>query len=186
MSLIPNILHNECRHDRMETLKKEMAEQGIEQYRIWDNIWAPSVIESINLGHKQIVKWAKNEGLPEVLIAEDDLKMTDKGAFDYYIANKPEKFDLWLGGIFLGVLNEQNITNEFTGMTLYTVHSSFYDTFLATPANMHIDHSLAYKGLYFVCNPFVAIQHNNYSDNVKAHQNYDHLFQSRNLYKSNK
>jgi len=183
--MTPNILHNHARNDRRVILEKELAEQGIEQYRLWDIIHAPTVIESINIGFKQMVQWAKDEGLPEVLLFEDDIKFLGAGAFDYYIKLKPKHFDLYLGSIFLGALNHDNTVDEFTGMTILMVHSRFYDTFLNTPTKMHIDHALANKGLYCVCNPFVAIQHSGYSDNTKSFQNYDHIFLERNLYKSN-
>lgn len=97
-ALIPNIIHNKDRHDRRDTLLAELKYQGIEEFRVWDAIYDRRGAHiGINKAHKQIVEYAKQEGLPEVLIFEDDIRFCGKGAFDYYIANKPKDFDIYLG-----------------------------------------------------------------------------------------
>lgn len=180
--MIANILHNSNRQDRLPILVNELETQGISQYRLWDNIYAPSIIKSINKGHKQIVEYAKQEGLPEVLIMEDDVKFLGNGAFKYFIDNKPAVYDIYLASIFLGILSPENTVKEFTGMTCYIVHQNFYNTFLNADEKIHIDAALSFLGKYIVCNPFVAIQHNGYSDNAQSHQNYDAIFKERNLF----
>lgn len=179
--MIPNVLHNSARTERMPILENELRTQGIETYLSWDIIHAKTVIESINISHKQIIKWAKQEGLEKVLVFEDDIRFCGNGAFDYYLKNEPDDYDLWLGGIYLGVI-ENGISKEFTALHCMMVHSRFYDSFLDTPNNMHLDHALANKGLYKVCEPFIAIQHNGYSDNSGVYCNYDIMFKDRKLF----
>ena len=48
-----------------------------------------------------IVQWAKDNGLKEVCIAEDDLGFTCDDAWRYYLENKPEKFDVYIGGSYV-------------------------------------------------------------------------------------
>lgn len=171
--------------DRMKVLEHELKTQGIEQYHIWDIVHANSITGSINRSHKQIVQWAKDEGLEKVLIFEDDIKFTDEGAFSYYLSNEPSEYDIYLGGIYLGKI-ENGIAKEFTAMHCYIVHNRFYDTFLSTDKDKHIDHSLRGIGIYKVCNPMVAIQHNGFSDNSKRHENFEILTGNKNLFKQNK
>lgn len=182
LQVIPNIIHH--RIDRMDRLKKELEGQGIVKYNLWDGVWSErTVVKNINLAHKQIVQWAKDEGLPKVLIFEDDIFFCDKGAFDYYLQNEPTDYDIYLGGIYLGVIKD-NLVKAFTGMHCYMVHERFYDTFLSTPTEIHVDHSLKDLGKYIVCDPFIAIQHNGWSDNSKKHCDYTFMFENRNLYKN--
>lgn len=184
-SEIINIIHMPDRADRMEILLVELKNQKINNFNLWDGVHdQESIIKGINKAHKQIVQYAKDEGLKEVIIAEDDIKFLGEGAYDYFIENKPQDFDIYLAGIFLGIINDDNIVKEFTGMTLYIVAERFYDIFLNSDNDKHIDHALSNKGLYKVCNPFVAIQHNGVSDNQKCYCNYDIIFENRNLYKS--
>lgn len=107
------------------------------------------------------------------MIAEDDIKFTARGAFDYFIKNEPQEYDLYLGGIIYGNINSDNTVCDFAGTHFYKIKQKFYDTFLSIPEGKDIDRLLANKGKFIVCNPFVAIQNNGFSDNQKRHQNYD-------------
>jgi len=181
--MILNIIHDDNQFKRLEVLKQELETQGITDYKIWDAVHSDTVIKSINLAHKQIVQDAKERELPFVTIAEDDLQFADKGAYDYYMNHFPVNYDLYLAGIFLGKLEEDNSVKEFTGMTLYTVHRNFYNTFLATEENEHIDAALRNKGKYIVCNPFTVRQHNGWSSTARQHCNFDMMFLNRPMFK---
>jgi hypothetical protein len=186
MKLIPNILHSPKRTDRIPVLEDELEMQGIDHYNTWHPIHAPTIKESINISHKQIIQWAKDNYLPEVLIFEDDIKFLGEGAIDYYMEQKPKDYDLYLGGIYHGKIKEDNTVEKFTALHCYFVHQNFYNTFLSTNSHQHLDHALAGLGKYIVCNPMIAVQQNGYSDNEKSYQNYDQLIKNRNLYSSNK
>lgn len=182
VQLIPNVISH--RIDRKERLVNELKGQGIEKYVEWDGVWSEkTVVKNINLAHKQIVEWARDENLEKVLIMEDDIQFCDKGAFDYYLQNEPADYDIYLAGIYLGVIKNDNTVSAFTGMHCYIVHNRFYDTFLNTSKDIHIDHSLKDLGKYVVCNPFAAVQYNGWSDNSQKYCNYDCLLEHRKLYK---
>jgi hypothetical protein len=167
----------------MPKLLNELQIQGLE-YNLWQGIHdVDSVVRSINLSHKQIVQYAKDANLESICIAEDDIQFTCPTSYQYFLENKPTTFDLYLGGIYLGDIKEDNIVYSFTGMHLYIIHKSFYDLFLQTDPNLHIDISLSDIGLYKVCNPFAAIQFNGYSSNTGKEENYDSIISQRNLYK---
>ena len=141
-----------------------------------------SVKKGINLAHKQIVEYAKLKEWEDVLIMEDDIRFCGEGAFNYYLENKPKKFDIYLGGIYLGEIDEENKVKSFSGLHCYIVHSRFYDKFLSVPDDEHLDRILANMGEYYVSNPFTSIQYNGKSSQTKQEENYDNLLNGRILY----
>jgi hypothetical protein len=172
--MVLNIIHLPHRTDRLKLLEQELVEQNISQFQIWDGVVHESNPQKgISQAHKQIVKYAKEANLSEVLIAEDDLHFTSKGAFDYFIKSKPVDYDIFLGGILDGVVNVDNTIDDFSGTTLYIVNSQFYDVFLSVPENINIDRALRHRGKFIVCNPLVATQHNGFSDNIRQFCVYD-------------
>jgi hypothetical protein len=185
-----NILHLEYRTDRELNFKKEIKEQEIKNVTVWLGVQNRQIpFLAIMQGFKRIVQHAKNENLPYVHIAEDDFCFTDLGAWDYYIANTPKEFDLYLGMIYEAELNENSrITRGFCGLTLFTVHSRFYDTFLSMHELNNADRELGrfaenYK--YIVCNPFVCQQLDGFSDNKNKTATYGHLLEGRKLFNRN-
>lgn len=181
--MLLNIIHLTHRKDRLINLIKELDNQLITEYLIWDGILdLENPSRGISKAHKQIVQMAKKNNLPFVLIAEDDIKFTAKGAFNYFLQSEPKDYDLYLGGIYYGNIKPDNSAEDFSGLTLYMIQSKFYDTFLSIPENLPLDRGLSKKGFYLVCNPFIAIQYDGYSDNKKSYQNYDMYLKGRNLY----
>jgi hypothetical protein len=158
---------------------KELETQSIKDYELWPGVFVPSIKKSINLAHKQIVEYAQIARLEEVAIAEDDAKWSAPGAWDYFLKQKPKEFDIYLGGIFLGYPDENGLLKEFTGMTCYIIKKSFYDTFLSTPEDEHIDHALKGLGVYKVCDPFVVTQWGGISSNTGKMEEYEGLQASR-------
>lgn len=181
--MIPKILHG-GHSPRIPILLNELQRQGINEFSLIDGIHdKTSVVRAINLSHKKIVWQALEDGLPEVCIFEDDIKFIDLGAWDYFLANKPKDFDLYLGGIYLGDILPDNTVKSFTALHCYTIHSKFYATFLSTPDNQHLDRSLDNLGDYHVCNPIIAVQHAGWSANTGKEETYDNLLQNRVLFK---
>lgn len=176
-----NLAH---RTDRLEALKRELARQEIQDYRIWPGIVADRSSKGIAAAHQQIVKWAAENNLQEVTIAEDDVLFTDPGAFKHYINNKPVEFDLYLGGITYGNIGPDNNVTDFAGTHLYTIHKNFFNIFLSHDGQTNIDRSLKGKGKFVVCNPMVALQRNGFSDNRKREMDYTVYFEGRRLYKN--
>jgi len=182
-----HIIHNNDDYFRLDRLKKELFEQGIDNFFLWDAVYDErGTYQGINKAHKQIVQWAKENNLPFVTIAEDDIKFFDKSAYRYYLNSEPKEYDLYLGGIFLGEIDENNETKRFTGLSLYRVHHNYYDIFLSAEENEHLDIALGYaRGKFVVCNPFAVRQHNGYSTNEKRYMNYDFIFSERKIYREN-
>ena len=178
-----NIIHLPHRIDRQELMKKELVEQDITDYTIWDGIINPNIIaKGISQAHKQIIKYAKDKELEEVLVAEDDFKFTDKGAFKYFLENKPSDYDIYLSSIYFGEITDGNIVEDFSGLTFYIIHKRFFDTFLSMTEHDNLDRSLRKKGKYIVCNPFTVIQQNGFSDNKKEYCDYSNYLKNRKLY----
>lgn len=181
--MVPQIIHG-GHSPRIPILLNELQQQGINEFKIVEGIVdKSSVVKSINISHKKIVWQAIQDGLEEVAIFEDDIKFTDIGAWDYFLKEKPRDFDLYLGGIYLGDIAEDNTTKAFTALHCYIIHSRFYATFLSTPDNVHIDRSLDNLGRYVVCQPFIAIQQNGYSSNTGKDETYDNLYLNRTFYR---
>lgn len=159
-----NILHLRNREDRMDILRRELQTQGITDYNIVYGFTDQDAKRNISKGHRGIVEKAKSEGLPFVIIAEDDIKFTHPTSYQRFLETLPLDCDIYLSSIYSGDIREDNTVEWFCGMTLYAVMEQFYDTFLSVDKDDHIDRSLKGLGKYVVANPFVAIQHPGYSD----------------------
>lgn len=163
---------------------KELEVQQIADYELWDGVYDSfrKAKENISLAHKQIVEYAKVAGWPEVCIGEDDLKFYAPGAWKYFLENKPDDYDLYLSSIYVGDIKD-GTTDDFCGMTLYFISERFYDTFLNTDPDDHIDRSLKGKGRFVVCDPFIACQYDGHSGNTMKDEKYERLMEGRNLFK---
>lgn len=152
--------------------------------RFWEGNTDETVFRCGNISRafKQIVRYAKENNLTMVTIMEDDGLFTSPNAWQYYNDNLPDDFDLYLGGIYAGQLQENRIVNGYSGNTLVTVHSRFYDFFLSAsedPLGLgqgHLDRWLGnfcFEKKYFVTLPFVVKQQAGYSENHRSVKNYD-------------
>ncbi len=100
--MVLNIIHDSRFFDRYEPLMEELKRQQIGDYKIWEAITdRKTVVESINASHKMIVRWAKENDMEEVLIGEDDLMIPNENGFKYFMDNKPDDYDMYLGGSYL-------------------------------------------------------------------------------------
>lgn len=187
-----SIIHLPKRTDRMESLIKEMAEQNITDWSIVEGVIdLAAVFRGISNAHKIPVRIAQEKQLSNTIIAEDDIKFLGKGAWNYFLdfLDKNEDYDLAMGMIYEGEIDgEGRIIKHplsFSGMTLYSVSSRFYNVFLNINSMNHIDKSLgevADKYKFIVCDKFVAKQLNGYSDQKKRDCKYDHYLIGRKLF----
>jgi hypothetical protein len=177
------------REDRRNAFSHQSAIQGFDT-RFWNGVYdKKSPKRGICKAHKQIISFAKEERLSSIIVAEDDCRFTDMGAFDYYIQNIPQDYDLYLGMVYVAQVENGVVKNGMSGShTLYTVHERFYDFYLSAPDDVHIDRylgSFAWHKKYVVCSPMVCTQTNgSYSDNLKCKVNYDKYHQGMNLFRS--
>jgi hypothetical protein len=178
------VLHDPRRPEsEWEACFKELERQGIEEFGRLVPVYAESVEKSINLTHKQAVRLAKHKGLTEVCIMESDVIFPAADGWRYFLANKPVVFDLYLAGVYSSsmesfrslrpVLADSIIPIvQVNGMHCYIIHSNYYDTFLGTRDDEHID-AAQVKGNYKVCYPFAAIQRPGWSANNKKEVDYN-------------
>ena len=175
-----HIIHLPHRIDRFNLLMDELRVQQIAHRRIWDGVMDKEYpAHGILKAHQQVVSYAKEEALKQITIAEDDIRFTAKQAYRYYLSNQPDDFDLYLGGITWGIINEDRRVNDFSGTSLYTINEKFFDTFLGLRPGVDFDRQLAGKGKFIVCDPMVACQHDGYSDNQKRHIDFEPLFRRK-------
>ncbi|MEO7048916.1 MAG: hypothetical protein ABI091_26675 [Ferruginibacter sp.] len=183
-----NVINLPERNDRLESFKEQAEIQGF-NFRVWQGkIDLVAVFRAISDAHKQIVIDAKINGLNHVCIAEDDIKFNCKGAWNYYLENIPKEFDLYLGMVYEGKIENNKLVNNpytFSGLSLYTVSSRFYDRFLSMNSMAHLDKELgkfAGRYDYYVVPEFVCYQMDGYSDQKKKDCKYDHLLKGRKLF----
>ena len=148
----------------------EFIEQGITHYKFWDAVvLKDSVVDSIAASHKMIVQDAKDRGLKECCIMEQDAAFTSPNAWKFFLENKPKYYDLYLWGSLTVPLSN----NIVCGFQLYFISEKFYDTFLAVPKNNHIDTAMNdIKWDYHYCYPFPCLQRPGFSVNNNAIVNY--------------
>lgn len=163
MDLINVIYDNRHTPSDYERLLGEFIRQGITAYKFWDAIvLKDSVVKSINASHKMIVRWAKENNLSEVTIAEQDVFFTANNAWQHYLKNKPKQYDVYVSATYIMPVSH----NKLTGFQLYTVSQKFYDKFLSVPDNEHIDNAICdLRGDYKICYPFAALQRPGFSAN---------------------
>lgn len=173
-----NIIFDSRRHEKYEPLISELSKQNICDYEIWPCLLLPDVVQSINASHKMIVNDAKERGIDEVFIAEDDLYFPADDGWEYFLKNKPnpENYDLYLACTYIPEMPPKNVC----GFHLYSVSSRFYENFLSVPDFCHIDTEMNNVGGEFVfCYPFPALQRPGFSVNNKGQVNYNSIFSQR-------
>jgi hypothetical protein len=179
-----NVIYDNRHNDDLDRLADEFKRQGIHDYKIWEAIIdRPTVVESINASHKMIVRWAKENNLKEVCIAEQDVFFPTENGWSYYLNHKPKEYDLYLGGTYLNDLGD---FNRVCGFHLYMVREQFYDVFLAIDDLLHIDTAIdeIRKSYNFkVCRPFVALQRAGFSANNQAHVDYNVMLNEKYILK---
>lgn len=193
---ILNVVTLAERTDRRNFLIKQLAQQKV-QHRLWYGFKVDGKpFTGISRAHKQIIDFAKNSQLPYVTVAEDDIKFTSPKSWKYYIDNMPEEFDIYLGSVSGGVVDEAAGTVAWwSGMILYTVHQRFYDAFLKADEQKNIDKWLSGTGLeeierllgrppvYKICYPIAAICVDGFSDNSKKEVSHDQYFKAYKQFK---
>ena len=96
-----NIIYDDRQFDRLPYLLEECEKYGIE-YKIWEAcIDKKTVLESITESFRRIIQYAKDNSLERVIIAEDDLAFSSDGAWEYFLKNEPDEYDVYIVGSYL-------------------------------------------------------------------------------------
>ena len=161
---------------RKQNLLDQCAHQQI-KFKIISGITSGKIrFHNINAAHKSAVKIAKDNGYSNIIIAEDDIQFTAPGAWNYFLSQIPEMYDIFCGVIYAGTVEDGQILSPFSGgMTLYSVSSRFYDAILNMPPDVHIDRWIG--GLYDQCElytvrPYVCKQMGGHSFNLDRPMTY--------------
>lgn len=175
-----NIIFDDRLIERHDPLIKELQRQKITDYEIWPCIIRPNILESITLSFKMIVRAAKDSGLKEVAIGEDDLMFPADDGWEYFLNNKPDVFDVYIGGTYYINRPEEYTppvikVNEWVGNHLIIISERYYDTFLSLPDKSHCDTANSGRGDFYVCFPFAALQRPCYSSNNGSVVNYNSI-----------
>jgi hypothetical protein len=176
-----NIVFDDRQPDDYGRLLGEFIEQEITKYIFHPCIVdKDSVVKSINLSHKMIVQKAKDNGYDMCLIAEQDVTFTHPTSWKYFIDSIPESFDIFLWGSYIVPLSN----NRVCGFHLYAIHANFYDVFLASPDNVHIDTYMdELGGDYKFCEKAPALQRAGFSANNRAFVDYNKILEEKDIYR---
>lgn len=188
--MVANIIHNIADTERYKLLCEQLDRQNIQSV-LWSGILGFDAKTGISKAHKQIVQWAKEKCKKEVLIMEDDVLFPAEDGFQYFLKSKPDNFDVYLGGVYLGwdKLQDGRVKRHFSGLHCYIVHQKFYDTFLEIDEVQSLDNSLAKLAILGladirVCMPMACVQQEIPSTNYKGviYRHSDFGFNKNNVY----
>lgn len=173
-----NIIYDNRHSEDYGRLLGEFMVQDIYDFKFWDAvILKDSVVKSINASHKKIVQWAKDNNKKEVCIGEQDLTFPAKDGWKYFLKNKPDDYDIYLGCSY--------VPNDIIcGFHLYVINESFYNKFLSIPDHEHIDTAANdLGGKYVFCKPYPALQRAGFSANNMTDVNYNSVLKEEDIYK---
>lgn len=188
-----NVIYNPLHPDagRLERVITHLLLRTGYSRKAWENLFdiypcihRTDVVQSINASHKMIVRLAKEAGLPEVCILEDDVFFPAEDGWDYWLSHKPNRFDLYLAGTY-GQRWEENSLSFVTvpvGFHGYFVQSQFYDKFLAVDSGGHIDTAMEGLGNFRVCYPYAAVQRAGWSANHRKEVDYNRALGKGDIY----
>lgn len=188
MDITINIIYDDRFPDDYPRLIGEFIKQTVTpKYKFWNCIInRDSVVKSINASHKMIVNYAKDNNLPFVCIAEQDLEFTCNKAWQYFLEQIPKDFDIYLGCSYIKNVNPNTavVDNFICGFQLYILNQRYYDAFLSVPDDQHIDTAVGdLKGNVVFCKPFVALQRSGFSSNNNAIVNYNAVLNEEDIYR---
>jgi len=184
-----NIIYDDRQFDRLPYLLEECEKYGIE-YKIWEAcIDKKTVLESITESFRRIIQYAKDNSLERVIIAEDDLAFSSDGAWEYFLKNEPDEYDVYIGGSYL-IDNRCKYepplvkVNSWVGNHLIMVNERYYNTWLSSKPDGHIDTEQDGKGEFYVCFPYAALQRPSKSaNNSNQMVNYNGIVPPEFIYK---
>lgn len=181
--MIVHCLFDTRRTEKFGPLLNELKRQGITSYRIISPVEdSQSVIRSINLSHKSIIRLAKDLKLDKVAVWEEDCLIPHPDGWNRFLGDTPEDFDIYLGGTYGLGRPIENPIPAITGFHCYIMHNKFYDTFLSIPDNVHCDTGLDGLGKFVVHYPFIAIQRAGWSANSMSYSDKNTEFIDSDIY----
>lgn len=138
----------------------------------------PSVVESISESFKAVIRSAKERGDREIVIFEDDICFVSENGWRYFLDNKPDDFDVYIGGNYI---HDNRIeykpplikVKEWVGNQMILISEKYFDIWLNTDSHMHCDGAQIGLGDFYVCFPYPGIQRSGWSANNQSVVNYN-------------
>ena len=124
------VINLECREDRWKQVQEMFSEKGITNYERIEAIKTEKGYYGCVLSHIKSLTEAKQRGLPEVLIMEDDFHFVGNGEFIY-----PEKCDVCLYSCHLK--KKEDFDDKFHRVIegnhtdFYLVKNHYYDKLIS-------------------------------------------------------
>jgi hypothetical protein len=118
---------------------------------------------------------------------ESDGRFTHQEAFNYFLKNQPDDYDMYAGCFYHGNVGDENkLLNGGSGiLTLYIVKQKFYDTFIKMNEAKHLDRSIgeiALQHKIIISIPMVITQPGGYSYNHRRVLFYDKYLVGKQLF----
>jgi len=181
------ILYDNRRSEYFPLIQEEMDRQKITEYTLFPPVPRETVVSSINVSQKSIIQKAKDEGLERVIIMEQDIWFPSKDGWEYFVKNEPKEYDIYLGGNYLPdnrIEYKVPLTkiNSYVGHHCIMVHNRYYDRFLETPEDKHIDTAQEGRGEFYLCYPMPALQRAGFSSNNMAQVDYNKILEPIHIY----
>ena len=183
--MVAYVVHFPHRTDREKLFLQEAADQNFE-FEFVEPIHNPHAGTSLRLTYQSIIKNHYND--EEIIMMEDDVKFCGHGAFQYFLNNKPDSFDVYLSGFYDGRMDKQTkkIIRSWSGTHCWIIRKQFYDTVLSCDDRAHIDRWMfMHSKDIFSCYPFAAIQHHTFSDVSKTNANHKWYIKDKLLFSHN-
>lgn len=181
MDITLHVIYDDRNSSDYGRLLGEFIEQGITKYVFHEaTVNKDTVVGSINASHKNIIRWAKENNKPFVIVGEQDMHFPVKGAWDYFIESIPSDYDCYLAATYIPPISN----NKICGFHLYILNQRFYDAFLSVDDMAHIDTAVCeLGGKYVFCYPFACVQRPGFSANCKTEVNYNSILNENDIYK---
>jgi hypothetical protein len=181
------ILYDDRRCEYLPLIQGEMDRQKITGYTLFPPVPRETVVSSINVSQKEIIRIAKEKGLDRVVIMEQDIWFPNENGWDYFVSNEPKEYDIYLAGSYLldnRVEYKIPLTkvNSYVGHHCIIVNERYYDKFLETPEDMHIDTAQQDKGEFYLCYPMPGLQRAGFSSNNRGIVDYNKILEPIHIY----
>ena len=177
------LIHDPLRKDRELLFTKEFTEQGITEWELMPAVKnLAKVTLNIAEAHKNCIRRAQKENLPQCVIMEDDLAFSAPGAYNRFLEffkELPENWNVFTSGSYdyqAAAATESLFENiiklqRFSGLHCYAVNSVYYDKFLDVNVTGHFDKLL--RGNLYMTYPMLCLQHPGFSNTVNRQVNYN-------------
>lgn len=181
------VIYDDRRQEKLPLFVGELERQGIKEFEIFPAIvLTHSTVESISASFKAVIQGAKDRGEKEICIMEDDVMIPNEKGWEYFLKNKPESFDIYIGGSYL-IDNRYEYkppvvkVEHYVGNQAIIVSEKYYDKWLATDEKQHCDSAQNNNGDFYVCFPMPILQRSGWSSNHQAIANYNATFSNDEL-----